>query len=97
MRKLRAWATATSEIAAGKGVTVAQIAIAWVAAQGQDIIPVIGARRRDRLTEALGAYQITLTAKDMAAIEKAVPKGAAAGTRYAEAQMAHLDSEVGKQ
>ncbi len=87
---------ALQEIAAGKGVTVAQIAIAWVAAQGQDIIPVIGARRRDRLTEALGAYDVTLTPEDMTAIEKAVPKGAAAGTRYAEAQMAHLDSELGQ-
>ncbi|TDQ20360.1 aryl-alcohol dehydrogenase-like predicted oxidoreductase [Phyllobacterium brassicacearum] len=87
---------ALQAIAAGKGVTVAQIAIAWVAAQGQDIIPVIGARRRDRLTEALGAYDVTLTAEDMTAIEKAVPKGAAAGTRYAEAQMAHLDSELGQ-
>ncbi len=88
---------ALQKIAQGKGVTVAQIAIAWVAAQGQDVIPVIGARRRDRLTEALGAYDVTLTPEDRAAIEKAVPKGAAAGTRYAEAQMAHLDSEVGQQ
>ncbi|MBZ9655758.1 aldo/keto reductase [Phyllobacterium lublinensis] len=86
---------ALQNVAAGKGATVAQVAIAWVAAQGQDIIPLIGARRRDRLAEALGAYELTLTPDDMAAIEMAVPKGAAAGTRYAEAQMAHLDSEVG--
>ena len=62
-----------------KGVTVAQIAIAWVAAQGKDIIPLVGARRRDRLAEALGALKVTLTPVDMAAIEKAVPKGAASG------------------
>ena len=76
-----------------KGVTVAQIAIAWVAAQGEDIVPLIGARRRDRLAEALGALDVTLDARDLAAIEAAVPKGAAAGERYAAAQMAHLDSE----
>lgn len=84
---------ALQKIAEAKGVTVAQIAIAWVAAQGEDIIPLVGARRRDRLAEALGALKVTLTPEDMAAIEKAVPKGAASGTRYAEAQMAHLDSE----
>jgi aryl-alcohol dehydrogenase-like predicted oxidoreductase len=84
---------ALQKIAEANGVTVAQIAIAWVAAQGKDIIPLVGARRRDRLAEALGALEVTLTPVDMAAIEKAVPKGAASGTRYAEAQMAHLDSE----
>ncbi|TXR49702.1 aldo/keto reductase [Phyllobacterium endophyticum] len=86
---------ALQEIATSKGVTVAQIAIAWVAAQGKDVIPVIGARRLDRLNEALGALDVELTSEDLSAIERAVPKGAAAGTRYAEAQMAHLDSEAG--
>lgn len=86
---------ALQKIAAAKGVTVAQIAIAWVAAQGDDIIPVVGARRRDRLTEALGALDVVLTKDDLDRIEQAVPKGAAAGDRYAAAQMAHLDSEVG--
>jgi aryl-alcohol dehydrogenase-like predicted oxidoreductase len=86
---------ALQRIAASKGVTVAQIAIAWVAAKGEDIIPVIGARRRDRLSEALGALDIKLTSEDLSAIENTVPKGAAAGTRYAEVQMAHLDSEIG--
>lgn len=80
-------------VAESKGVSVAQIAIAWVAAQGNDIIPLIGARRRDRLSEALGALDVTLTAEDLAALERAVPKDAAAGTRYAAALMAHLDSE----
>jgi aryl-alcohol dehydrogenase-like predicted oxidoreductase len=80
-------------VAERKGVTVAQIAIAWVAAQGDDILPLVGARRRDRLAEALGAQEVVLSADDLAAIERAVPKGAAAGDRYAAAQMAHLDSE----
>jgi aryl-alcohol dehydrogenase-like predicted oxidoreductase len=80
-------------VAEAKGVSVAQIAIAWVAARGEDIVPLIGARRRDRLDEALGALEVSLTDEDMAAIERAVPKDAAAGDRYAPAQMAHLDSE----
>ena len=82
-------------IATAKGASVAQIAIAWVAAQGQDIVPVVGARRRDRLAEALGALDVTLTPADLAAIEQAIPKGAAAGDRYMAAQMHHLDSEQG--
>jgi len=61
--------------------------------QGQDIIPLIGAKRRDRLDEALGALDVTLSATDMAAIELAVPKDAAAGARYPSAAMADLDSE----
>ncbi|WP_435858778.1 aldo/keto reductase [Streptomyces pathocidini] len=84
---------ALRKVAEGKGATVAQTAIAWVLAQGEDIVPLVGARRRDRLTEALGALDFTLDAADLAAIEEAVPAGAAAGTRYPEAQMAHLDSE----
>jgi pyridoxine 4-dehydrogenase len=80
-------------IAEAKSVSVAQIAIAWVAAQGADIIPVIGARRPDRLAEALGALDVTLSEADLAAIEQAVPKGAAQGDRYPEHGMATLDSE----
>jgi aryl-alcohol dehydrogenase-like predicted oxidoreductase len=80
-------------VAGAKGASVAQIAIAWVAAQGEDIVPLIGARRRDRLAEAIGALDVELTQEDMALIERAVPKGAAAGDRYPAAQMAHLDSE----
>ncbi|MHB9833965.1 aldo/keto reductase [Paraburkholderia terrae] len=86
---------ALRKVADSKGVSVAQIAIAWVAAQGDDIVPLVGARRRERLTEALGALDVTLDAQELAEIEKAVPKGAAAGDRYAAAQMAHLDSEKG--
>jgi aryl-alcohol dehydrogenase-like predicted oxidoreductase len=74
-------------------VTVAQVAIAWVAAQGEDIVPLVGARRRDRLAESLGALDVTLSADDLTALSAAVPKGAAAGGRYPEAQLAHMDSE----
>ncbi|MDG3576054.1 aldo/keto reductase [Rhizobium sp. YJ-22] len=84
---------ALRSIAEEKGVTVAQIAIAWVAAQGKDIVPIIGARRRDRLAESLGALDVRLTPEDLATIENAVPKDAAAGGRYPESQLAHLDSE----
>ena len=73
--------------------SVAQIAIAWVLAQGEDIVPLIGARRRDRLTEALGSLDVELTAADLAQIEKAVPKDSAAGGRYPTAQLHTLDSE----
>ena len=82
-------------IAAAKGASVAQIAIAWVAAQGDDIVPLVGSRRRDQLKESLGALDLTLTPADLAAIERAVPQDAVAGERYAPAQMAHLDSERG--
>ncbi|MDF3288275.1 aldo/keto reductase [Streptomyces silvisoli] len=84
---------ALGRTADSKGATVAQIAIAWVLSRGEDIVPVVGARTRDRLTEALGALDVTLDAADLAAIEKAVPAGAAAGDRYPAAQMHHLDSE----
>ncbi|MFF9064934.1 aldo/keto reductase [Streptomyces sp. NPDC014891] len=84
-------------LAEAKGVTVAQTAIAWVLAQaerqGADIVPLVGARRSDRLAEALGALDVSLDAADLAAIEEAVPAGSAAGERYPAAQMAHLDSE----
>ena len=83
-------------IAAARDASVAQLAIAWVMAQGSDIVPLIGARRRDQLAEALGGAAVTLTADDLAAIARAVPKGAAAGGRYPPAQMAHLDSERGR-
>lgn len=83
---------ALRKIAEQKGVSVAQIAIAWVLARGEDIVPLVGARRRDRLSEALGALDVTLDAADLTAIEEAVPPGAAAGDRYPAAQMAHLES-----
>ena len=80
-------------LAEARGVSVAQLAIAWVLARGEDIVPLVGARSRERLNEALGALQVTLGTDDLAAIERAVPPGAAAGDRYAAAQMAMLDSE----
>lgn len=83
-------------VAAVKGATVAQIAIAWVLSRGEDIVPLVGARRPDRLAESLGALDVTLDADDLAAIERAVPAGAARGDRYPTAQMAHLDSERGE-
>ncbi|WP_431966144.1 aldo/keto reductase [Actinacidiphila sp. bgisy160] len=84
---------ALRKIAEQKGVTVAQTAIAWVLSRGEDIVPLVGARTRERLAEALGALDVTLDADDLAAIETAVPAGAAAGERYPQSQMAHLDSE----
>ena len=84
---------ALRRVAETRGASVAQIAIAWVLARGDDIVPLIGARRRDRLAEALGALDLALSASDIAAIEAAAPKGAAAGQRYTEHQMAMLDSE----
>lgn len=80
-------------VAERKGVTVAQLAIAWVSAQGTDIVPLVGARTRARLQEALGAIDLGLTERDRGEIEQAVPKGAAAGERYASALLAELDSE----
>lgn len=84
---------ALRKIAEGKGVSVAQTAVAWVLSRGTDIVPLIGARTRGRLEEALGALDVNLDADDLTAIEQAVPAGAAAGERYPEHQMAHLDSE----
>ncbi|MCB1488414.1 MAG: aldo/keto reductase [Bauldia sp.] len=80
-------------VAEAKGATVAQVAIAWVLAQGEDIVPLVGARRLDRLTEALGALDLALDGDDLAAIEQAMPADSVAGTRYAADQMAMLDSE----
>ena len=84
---------ALRSVADARGVTVAQAAIAWVLSRGEDIVPLIGARRRDRLAEALGALDVELDEKDLAAIEAAVPAGSAAGERYPAGQMQHLDSE----
>lgn len=81
------------QVAIAKGATVAQLAIAWVLSRGQDIVPVVGARRRDRLAEALGASTVSLTPTDLEQIERAIPAHGAAGERYAPALMATLDSE----
>jgi aryl-alcohol dehydrogenase-like predicted oxidoreductase len=81
------------EIAADKGITPVQLAIAWVMAKGSFIVPVVGARTRAQLTESLGALTVELSADELAALEAAVPVGAVAGTRYDAAQMRVLDSE----
>ncbi|MEV1077526.1 aldo/keto reductase [Streptomyces sp. NPDC050211] len=85
---------ALRKIAEQKGVSVAQIAIAWVLSRGaqhnNDIVPLVGARTRDRLTESLGALDVTLDEADLRAVEEAVPADAAAGDRYPAAQMSHL-------
>ncbi len=77
------------------GASVAEIAIAWVLAKGEDIIPVVGARRREQLNEALRALEIKLSPNDLAALERAAPKEAIAGARYNAQGMATLDSERG--
>jgi aryl-alcohol dehydrogenase-like predicted oxidoreductase len=80
-------------IAEDVGASPAQVAIAWVAAQGNDIVPLVGARRRDRLSEALGALDVKLTDTHLAALAKAFPPAVASGNRYPDSQLAHMDSE----
>jgi aryl-alcohol dehydrogenase-like predicted oxidoreductase len=84
---------ALGRIGAAKNASIAQIAFAWALARGEDIVPLVGARRRDQLGEALGALNLRLSPADLAAIEAAMPADAVAGTRYLPAAMAHLDSE----
>ncbi|HLX17006.1 MAG TPA: aldo/keto reductase [Bradyrhizobium sp.] len=81
------------DISNRRGCSVAQLAIAWVLAQGADIVPLVGARRRDRLAESLGALDVRLSDVDLTELARAIPHDAAAGARYAPAQMATLDSE----
>jgi aryl-alcohol dehydrogenase-like predicted oxidoreductase len=81
------------EVAGALSVSVAQLAIAWVLSRGPDIVPLIGARRRAQLTEALGALKLGLSDERLAALDRAVPIGAAAGERYPAPALAHLDSE----
>jgi aryl-alcohol dehydrogenase-like predicted oxidoreductase len=80
-------------LAAEKRVSASQLAIAWVLAKGETIVPLIGARKRSQLAESLGALEVTLTREEVARIEEAVPASAVAGTRYDEHQMRILDSE----
>jgi aryl-alcohol dehydrogenase-like predicted oxidoreductase len=83
------------QVAGDHGATVAQVAIAWVLSRGVDIVPLVGARSRDRLAETLGAQSLRLSADDLARIEQAVPPGQVAGDRYPTPLMATLDSERG--
>jgi pyridoxine 4-dehydrogenase len=82
-------------LAEARGGSTAQIAIAWALSRGDDVVPLVGARTRERLAEALGALDVELTADDLARIEDAIPADAAAGERYHAEQMAILDSERG--
>ncbi len=86
----RSLAQKVDAIAKRKGCTPAQLALAWVLAQGDDVIPIPGTKRKDRLAENLGALNVKLSAAEVAEISSAVPPGAAKGTRYPEGQMASL-------
>jgi aryl-alcohol dehydrogenase-like predicted oxidoreductase len=68
--------------------------VAWALSRGPDVVPLIGARQREQLSESLGALNISLDAADLARIEAAVSPGLTAGARYDPAQMAHLDGEA---
>ena len=89
----RALVAALQAIAKEKGCTTAQLAIAWVASRGNDVVPLVGAKRRDQLSSAVAAMDVTLSPADLARIEAAMPAGAVAGERYGAALMTHLDSE----
>jgi len=79
------------QMAGAKGCTPGQLALAWVMAQGEDIVPIFGTRRRAHLEENLGALEIELTAEDLGQIEEVAPRGAASGQRYPEAMMGLLN------
>jgi aryl-alcohol dehydrogenase-like predicted oxidoreductase len=83
------------KVAEATGHSVAQVAIAWVAAQGADIVPLVGSRKRTQLAEALGALDMKLGPDVLAALASAVPPEAVAGERYPAAQLQHMDSEKG--
>jgi aryl-alcohol dehydrogenase-like predicted oxidoreductase len=81
------------KLAAAKGVSATQLAIAWALAKGEHIVPVVGSRTRPQLREALGSLDISLSATEISNLEAALPPDAVAGTRYTANQMLHLDSE----
>jgi aryl-alcohol dehydrogenase-like predicted oxidoreductase len=93
LRRNLALVESLREVAGEKEATVAQVAVAWVLSRGEDIVPLVGARRRERLHEALGALELELSEADLARIEDAVPAGAVAGDRYPAFATADLDSE----
>ncbi|MBZ0234084.1 MAG: aldo/keto reductase [Deltaproteobacteria bacterium] len=84
---------ALARLAAARGTTPAALAIAWAMAKSPRVIPVVGARTRRQLDDALVARDLRLTADDLAMLEAAVPADAVAGTRYPEAMLRHMDSE----
>ena len=78
-------------MAAAKGCTAAQLAIAWVLAQGEDIVPIPGTKRRKYLEQNIGALEVELTAEELERLDRILPPGAASGPRYHEAGMATVD------
>jgi len=84
-------------IARDRGITATQLAIAWVLAKGDTMVPVVGARTRTQLSESLAALEVSLSPEEIVRIEQAVPSSAVAGTRYGEDQMRALDSETATQ
>jgi pyridoxine 4-dehydrogenase len=90
----RALIAALAAIAKARGASVAQLAFAWLRSRGDDIVPLIGARTRAQLAEALAGCEVVLGADELAAIERALPQGVVAGERYGPAAMKHLDSEL---
>jgi aryl-alcohol dehydrogenase-like predicted oxidoreductase len=89
----QALVAALERLARARGVSPAQLAIAWVRARNRNVVPVMGARTRAQLDEALAAMKLVLAPEEVATLEEAVPAAAVAGSRYQEAQMRHLDSE----
>jgi aryl-alcohol dehydrogenase-like predicted oxidoreductase len=83
---------ALTVLARQKGCTTAQLALAWVLAQGDDVVPIPGARQRKNLEDNCGAVEVDLSPNDLARIEAVAPKGAAAGERYDEGRMARLNA-----
>jgi aryl-alcohol dehydrogenase-like predicted oxidoreductase len=90
----RALVAALAAIAQARGISLVQLGFAWLRAQGDNIVPLIGARRRAQLAEALAGLRIALAPEELAAIEQAVPHEAVAGARYGPLAMRHLDSEL---
>jgi aryl-alcohol dehydrogenase-like predicted oxidoreductase len=89
-------ARALGRFAAERGLTPAQLLVAWTRARQPGFVPLVGARTRAQLSDALGALRTPLAAEDVAALERLVPAGAVLGERYAPAAMKHLDSEAAR-
>jgi aryl-alcohol dehydrogenase-like predicted oxidoreductase len=89
----RSLVDALGRLAAARGVTAPQMAIAWVLAKGATLVPVVGARTRAQLAESLGALEVELSPHEVRGLEEAVPASAVAGARYDERGMRTLDSE----
>jgi len=81
---------ALTAIAEGRGIDLATLALAWLLAQGDDVVPLVGTSRASRLDEVAAAADVTLTAEELAAIAAAAPVGAASGDRYPSAYMPRL-------